>query len=128
MLIWYSDIPEEVIYFQQRWENYKGLMWTVLFINFAFPMVILMSRDAKRNYYFLTFVGLIILVGHWLDVIMVVMPGTVGHFWTGLSWMEIGTFCFFLGLFINVVLRNLEKAPLIVKNHPYLDESLHHQI
>lgn len=128
MLIWYSNIPEEVIYFQQRWENYKGLMWTVLFINFAFPMVILMSRDSKRNYNFLTFVGLIILVGHWLDVIMVVMPGTVGHFWTGLSWMEIGTFCFFLGLFINVIMRNLEKAPLMVKNHPYLDESLHHQI
>ncbi|MFO0433935.1 MAG: quinol:cytochrome C oxidoreductase, partial [Sphingobacteriaceae bacterium] len=78
MLIWYSDIPEEVIYFQTRWESYKALMWTVLFVNFAFPMIMLMSRDCKRNFLFLMFVGTIIFVGHYLDVIMIVMPGTVG--------------------------------------------------
>ena len=33
MLIWYSDIPEEVIYFQTRWESYKALMWTVLMLS-----------------------------------------------------------------------------------------------
>jgi hypothetical protein len=126
MLIWYSDIPEEVIYFQTRWESYKALMWTVLFVNFAFPMIMLMSRDCKRNFFFLMFVGTIIFIGHYLDVIMIVMPGTVGHAWTGLSWMELGTFLFFLGLFIYVVLNALTKAPLLVKNHPYLDESIHH--
>lgn len=128
MLIWYADIPEEVIYFQTRWESYKALMWTVLFVNFAFPMVMLMSRDSKRNFFFLMFVGTIIFIGHYLDVIMIVMPGTVGHAWTGLSWMELGTFLFFLGLFIYVVLNNLSKRPLAVKNHPFMEESLHHSI
>lgn len=126
MLIWYSDIPEEVIYFQTRWESYKALMWTVLFVNFAFPMIMLMSRDCKRNFFFLMFVGTIIFIGHYLDLIMIVMPGTVGHSWTGLSWMEFGTFFFFLGLFIYVVLNALARAPLRVKNHPFLQESLHH--
>lgn len=128
MLIWYSDIPEEVIYYQTRWENYKALMWTVLFVNFAFPMIMLMSRDSKRNFFFLMFVGIIILVGHFLDIIMVVMPGTVGHHWTGLNWMECGSFFFFLGLFIYVVLNALTKASLRVKNHPYINESVHHSI
>jgi hypothetical protein len=54
------------------------------------------------------------------------MPGTVGHHWTGLGWMELGTFFFFLGLFIYVVLTNLSKRPLLVKNHPFLEESAHH--
>jgi hypothetical protein len=126
MLIWYADIPEEVIYYQTRWENFKGLMWTVFFVNFAFPMVMLMSRDCKRNFFFLMFVGTIIFIGHYMDLIMVVMPGTVGHHWTGLSWMEFGNFFFFLGLFIYVVLNALSKAPLLVKNHPFLDEALHH--
>jgi hypothetical protein len=125
MLIWYADIPEEVTYFQTRWESYKSLMWFVLFVNFAFPMVLLMSRDSKRNFNFLAFVGTIVFIGHYLDVIMMVMPGTVGKHWTGISWMEIGTFLFFLGAFIFVVLKNLEKAPLLVKNHPFLEESLH---
>jgi hypothetical protein len=101
-------------------------MWTVLFVNFAFPMIMLMSRDSKRNYFFLMFVGVIIFIGHYLDIIMVVMPGTVGHHWTGLSWMELGNFMFFLGLFIYVVLTNLSKRPLMVKNHPFLEESAHH--
>jgi hypothetical protein len=126
MLIWYSDIPEEVIYYKARWDHYKPLMWTVLLVNFAFPMILLMSRDSKRNFWFLTIVGTIIFVGHWLDVIMMVMPGTVGHHWNGLSWMEFGTFLGFLGLFINVLLRNLASRPLMVKNHPYLDEAVHH--
>lgn len=126
MLIWYADIPEEVIYFQTRWENFKGLMWTVFFVNFAFPMVMLMSRDSKRNFFFLMFVGTLIFIGHYMDVIMIVMPGTVGHHWQGLSWMEFGNFFFFLGLFIYVVLNALAKAPLMVKNHPFLNESLHH--
>lgn len=126
MLIWYADIPEEIIYFQTRWESYKALMWTVLFVNFAFPMIMLMSRDSKRNFFFLMFVGTIILAGHFLDLIMIVMPGTVGHNWTGVSWMEFGTFAFFLGLFLYVVLNALTKAPLLVKNHPFLQESLHH--
>ena len=126
MLIWYADIPEEIIYFQTRWESYKALMWTVFFVNFAFPMIMLMSRDSKRNYFFLIFVGVIIFIGHYLDIIMVVMPGTVGHHWTGISWMEIGNFLFFLGVFIYVVLSNLSKRPLLVKHHPFLEESAHH--
>jgi hypothetical protein len=126
MLIWYANIPEEVVYYQTRWESYKALMWTVFFVNFALPMVMLMSRDSKRNFFFLMFVGTIIFIGHYLDVIMIVMPGTVGHHWTGLGWMEFGSFIFFLGLFIFVVLNALAKAPLLVKHHPFLQESLHH--
>ncbi len=128
MLYWYADIPEEVVYFQQRWENYKPLMWSVFFINFACPMIMLMSRDSKRNFWFLTFVGFVIFVGHYLDIVMMVMPGTVGKHWQGLSWMEVGTFLGFLGLFIHVVFTNLSKRPLLVKNHPFLNESLHHSI
>ncbi|MBC7861626.1 MAG: quinol:cytochrome C oxidoreductase, partial [Bacteroidia bacterium] len=77
MLYWYSNIPEEVRYFLDRWKDYKALMWIVFAINFAFPMALLMSRDSKRNFFFLSFVGIIILIGHWLDIYMIVMPPTV---------------------------------------------------
>lgn len=127
MLIWYTNIPEEIIYFQDRLHNYgyMTLMWTVFFMNFLFPMILLMSRDAKRNYFFLTTVGCIIFVGHWLDVFMMVMPGTVHGNWH-LSWLEIGTALGFLGLILFVIHRALTKAPLMIKSHPYLDESIHH--
>jgi hypothetical protein len=129
MLIWYTNIPEEIIYFQERMHDYgyMGLMWTVFFLNFAFPMILLMSRDSKRNYFFLTFVGSIIFIGHWLDVFMMVMPASVQGHWH-LGFIEIGMALGFLGLLLFVVNRALSKSSLMIKQHPYLDESLHHHI
>jgi hypothetical protein len=96
-------------------------------INFAFPMVLLMSRDAKRHAGILTFVGAIIMFGHWVDVYIMIMAGSMGEA-AYIGFMEIGLLLTVLGLFIKVVLTNLTKAPLSVVNHPFLDESIHHDI
>ena len=126
MLIWYTNIPEEVTYFYDRIHEfgYRWTMWGAFFVNFLFPMIMLMSRDAKRNSAFLIFVGCCIFAFHWLDVFNMVMPATVHGHWR-ISITEITMFLGFLGLFLFVVLSNLAKAPLMVKNHPYLDESKH---
>ena len=71
--------------------------------------------------------GCIIFFGHWLDVFMIVTPGAM-HREGAVGFIEIGTFLAFLGLFLNVVLTAISKRPLLVKNHPYLEESLHHHI
>jgi hypothetical protein len=124
MLIWYSNIPEEVTYYVQRFNDYRGLYLGTFFINFLMPFFILMSRDAKRNGIFLIPVALVIFIGHWLDVLIMVLPGTL--FKEGsLGLVEIGMFLTFLGVFIFVVLNALSKAPLQTKNHPMYDESLH---
>ena len=126
MLIWYANIPEEVTYFTARLEveNYKFLFWFSMIINFISPMVLLMSRDAKRNNGRLIFVGLIILVGHWLNSYLLVTPGTLGtHGHIGFT--EVGIGLGFAGLFIYLVLHTLTKQPLETKNHPFLDESKH---
>ncbi len=129
MLIWYANIPEEVTYFQARINDHPVLMWTTFFINFAVPMVLLMSRDAKRNPRFLIGVGTVIFIGHWLDVNMIVMPGAAGHdFHHGIQLLDVGFFLLFLGAFVTTVLTALTKAPLTPVNHPYLEESVHHQI
>jgi hypothetical protein len=129
MLIWYSNIPEEVTYFQSRINDHPWLTWVVFGINFALPMALLMSRDAKRNPRFLIGVGALIFIGHWLDVNMMVMPGAAGHdFHHGIELLDAGMFVLFLGAFIRVVLGTLAKAPLTPVNHPYLEESVHHQI
>jgi hypothetical protein len=128
MLYWYANIPEEVIYFQQRIDHHAGLMWGMFFINFAVPMVLLMSRDAKRNPRFLIGVGTIIIIGHWLDLCQLVLPGALGEHFHHIGFLEVGLFVFFLGLFVNRVLTALTKAPLTVVNSPYLEESVHHSI
>jgi len=117
-----------VTYFKDRIDFHPWLMWGVFFTNFLLPMVLLMSRDAKRNPRFLIGVGTIIFIGHWLDVTMMVMPGSLGHDFHGVGLLEIGMFLAFLGVFLYTVLNALTKAPLTVVNHPYLEESIHHQI
>ena len=127
MLIWYANIGEEVTYYAMRIENFKFLYFAMFIINFAFPMLILMSRDAKRNFGILTFVGLIILTGHWLDVFIMVSAGSLGAN-AKIGLIEIGMALMVLGAFVFVILRNLTKAPLTPVNHPFLDESVHHDI
>lgn len=138
MLIWYSNIPEEVTYFITRIEEYKVPFFLMFAMNFALPMVMLMSRDAKRNPRFLISIGALIFFGHWVDTYLLVIPGAVvwpadahghAHHWFGhIGLTEIGLMLGFLGLFIFTVFKTLSKAPLAPVTHPYLDESLHHQI
>jgi len=127
MLIWYSNIGEEVVYFMMRIENFKVLYFGMFLINFAFPMLILMSRDAKRNVGILTFVGLVILAGHWVDVYIMVSAGSLGAT-AEIGALEIGLVLLITGAFIRIVLMNLSKAPLTPVHHPFLDESVHHEI
>jgi hypothetical protein len=124
MLIWYSNIPEEVVYFQQRWEQFRGLFWITMIVNFSFPMLVLMSRDAKRNKSFLLFVALLIVFFHWTDTFLLIIPGAIGGSWR-LGGIEIGMFLAFASFFTFWILRSLSKAPLLAKNHALLEEGLH---
>ena len=127
MLIWYANLPEEVVYFQVRWNYFRTLWVTNLLVNFCVPFLVLMTRDAKRQNKILWFAGIVILAGHWLDVYVMVMPGTVGANWH-IGFVEIGTMIGYLGLFIFVTLKELTKAALVPKHHPMLSESIQHHI
>jgi hypothetical protein len=127
MLIWYANIPEEVIYFTQRIAHYKVLFFGTFIVNFFFPMLFFMSADTKKSAGYLIVIGLLIFVGHWFDVFSMVMPGTLFDQWE-LGLLELGMFMLFLGTFTFTVLKSLTKSPLLQKNHPYLGESKHHEV
>lgn len=124
MLIWYANIPEEVTYFIARFQDYKFLYFFMIAGNFFLPFFMLMDKENKRNKGLLAVVGLVIFFFHYLDVFMLVTPGVSKSHWH-FGFIEIGMFLGFLGLFIFVVFNSLSKAPIMVKNHPFLDESLH---
>jgi len=122
MLIWYSNIPEEVTYFISRIEDYNLPFFGMLVMNFVFPLLILMNSDYKRINYFIVMSGIVILLGHYIDVFNMIMPSAVGDQWfIGIA--EIGAFLFFFGLFIFVVFKEISKAPLHAAGDPYMGES-----
>ena len=131
MLIWYSNQPEETIYFIQRIGTaehagpYKGIFFFNLIINFVAPILILMKKATKRNYTIMTFMAVLIIFGHWIDFYQMVMPGTVkGN--PHMSWYEFGIPLGFVGLIMWGVGRYLSKHPLTPKNHPFMKESIIH--
>ena len=103
MLIWYSNIPEEVTYFITRIEDYNFLFFGMVVLNLIFP-----------------------LIGHYIDVYNMIMPSAVGDMWS-FGPGEIGGFLFFLGIFIYVVFKEISKAPILAKGDPYIDESKTYQ-
>lgn len=129
LLIYYANIPEETVYFIQRLtsSNYSSIFYINLFINFVFPFMALMSRDSKRHMSILKIVCVVVMLGHWLDFYLMITPGVMKYD-GGFGFMEIGSFMIFMAAFVWVVLSNLAKYPLIAKNHPTLEESLHHHI
>ncbi|WP_299532305.1 quinol:cytochrome C oxidoreductase [Ulvibacterium sp.] len=124
MLIWYSNIPEEVTYFVSRIEDYKLPFFGMLAMNFIFPFLILMNSDYKRINWFVVMAGIIILAGHYIDVFNMIMPATVGDQWY-IGIPEIGAILFFAGLFIFWVFRALGTVPLQPKRNPFIEESRH---
>lgn len=124
MLIWYANIPEEVTYFVTRIEDYNLPFFGMVVMNFVFPILILMNSDFKRVNLFVVMGGIIILLGHYIDIFVMVMPATVGESWF-IGIPEISALLLFAGLFIFVVFSALTKAPLLPKGNPFIKESKH---
>lgn len=124
MLIWYANIPEEVTYFVSRITDYKLPFFGMLVMNFVFPFLILMNSDFKRINWFVIMAGIVVVLGHYLDVFVMVMPATVGDQW-GFGFPELGGLFFFGGLFVFWAFTALTKAPLQVTRDPFVGESKH---
>ncbi len=124
MLIWYADIPEEIVYFKVRIEDYNLPFFGMLAMNFIFPVLILINTDFKRLSWIIVMAGIVILCGHYIDFFNMIMPATVGDRWF-IGAGEIGAVLLFLGLFIFVVFTTLTKAPLLPKRNPLIEESKH---
>jgi hypothetical protein len=129
LLIYYANIPEESIYYIERLSSdyYSPIFFINLFLNFFFPFIVLMTRDAKRHSIFLKIVCSVVLFGHWLDFYLMVTPAVMKDF-GGFGLMEVGLILIYASAFGFVVMNALTKMNLIPKHHPMLQESMHHHI
>jgi len=126
MLIWYSNQPEETKYFEPRVEGpYRGIFFLNIIINFLAPLLLLMKRDAKRNYTTVTVLAVLIIFGHWLDFFQMVHPG-ISPDHVPMMLYDLGIALGFVGLIMLLTARTLASNPLVPKNHPFFKESVIH--
>lgn len=131
LLYYYANIPEEGIYYLERLAgmdgHYTGVFFITIIINFAFPFLALMTRASKRKLVFLKIVAIAILVGHWLDFYMMVMPGALKEH-GGFGLVEFGALIMFICGFNYVIANNIAKVNIVPKKDPMLKESANHVV
>ncbi len=129
MLIWYGNIPEETIFFLKRrtWDTYGFIFHLTVVVNFLLPLLILMTRKAKRTPKVLTITAIILILGHWMDFYLMVGPPLVPS--GGFGLISLGALLIVGSLFTFVTLFSLSKVKdLESSTHPYVKESYNHHI
>lgn len=127
LLIWYSNIPEETVYFVERVEHFNTLFFFNVIINFLFPFLALMTRGLKRQPLYLAVIAIVLIIGHWVDIYLAIMPGVVGHEASAIGVLEIGLPFLYIGIFLAIFFVSFSKAKATPQNHPYFKESLDYE-
>ncbi len=123
MLIYYTNLPEEAVYFSRRLHG----VWSLLFflnplLNWFLPVLMLLSATARRSPRWLLRAALLVLVGRWLDLYLLIMPALGSPLQLGLT--ELFIFAGFLALFMLAAIGSFRSAAPVPARDPYLAESV----
>ena len=138
LIIWSANLPEEIPWYLKRmgggW-GYVGL--GLIFLHFALPFVLLLSRDLKRNGRTLIGVALAVIVMRLVDLFWLIGPlghndpAEAGHY-VGqpailhLHWLDAVAPIAVGGIWVAIFLWQLQTRSLLPLGEPYLAEALEH--
>lgn len=76
LVIWYGNIPEETrfVITRTRLGPWNTLAWTVLFVAFVIPFILLIFRRLKMIPWFMIGLSIFILIGIWLEKLLLIAP------------------------------------------------------
>jgi hypothetical protein len=123
MLMWYANIPEEVLWYKERLQGVWGpLLLALAILHFLIPFFILIPREAKSNRRMLLWVAGLMLVSHWLDLYWMIFP-ILGHR-PLFGWPEISFALLFLSAGLLWIQRSLAHGEDMPVGDPLLPEGL----
>jgi hypothetical protein len=120
LLIWYSNIPDEAVWYVQRSSGpWLPLLLAGFVVSWIIPFFALLPIKSKSSLKVMTAMAVLILAGRWFDLYMQVMPS---H-WDGpkFGWIELGMAAGTAGLIWLVFVRGLSRAPLIPVHEPVIE-------
>ncbi|MFO0903231.1 MAG: hypothetical protein U0939_09540 [Pirellulales bacterium] len=126
MLIWYSNIPEETVYFSRRIQGAWGPMIVAsLVLNWGVPFFVLLPRQSKRSERIMLRVAGAVLLGRWIDLSVLIYPPVVGDA-PPLGVPEVAGMVAGAGIAIWLFDVAFSRAHPVPLRDPYLEESLHY--
>ena len=117
LVIWYGNISEETAYITERTMRapYDHLAWVVFSICFILPFLILINRKIKTMPRAMTVLCTVVLVGIWLEHLLLVGPVlSQGVKTIPLGPWDVLMFTGFLGVMVLALTIFLNRFPEIV--------------
>lgn len=128
MLVWYSNLPEEAVYYYHRSQH--SWMWVSLSLvvfKFIVPFLFLLPRWVKRDATSLALVSGLVLLMQYVDIYWMVYPNYDSqHIQFG--FLEVGLLVGFAGLFLFSLFYFLSRHPLVPLKDPGKEESARHVV
>lgn len=124
LLIYYANLPEETIYYIRRMQTpaWKILFFANILLNWLAPFALLLPRSVKKSGGWLMTACVIVLIGHWIDLYVMIFPAFEHSVVLGL--VDVAITIGFASLFIQSFALGLRQTALVPQNDPYLEESL----
>ena len=123
MLMWYANLPEEVVWYQARLEGGWHTVTLVLaVVHFIVPFFALVTRDAKGDPRRLRAVAILMLGAHALDLYWLIFP-VLGR-GVLFSWPELSFILFFVSGGVLWVRRSMNWGQDMPVGDPLLPKGL----
>jgi hypothetical protein len=127
MLIWYANLPEEVIWFKHRIEGaWQPVALALPLLHFFIPFFLLIGSVGKKHPAPLRLAAISILLGHFVDLYWLIFP-TLGPK-PLFGWPELAMACFFLGLGSLQIRRAMGHGADMPVGDPLLAQGLEWQL
>jgi hypothetical protein len=132
LIIYSGNIPEETKWYLPRMEGTWGVIGIILIVfHFAFPFLVLLNRNLKRNAKKLAAVAIFILVLRLVDMFYIIGPSPRlnGHGFEmpfSVSWMDFVAPIAVGGIWLWYFFGQLMSRPLVPINDPFLERAIDH--
>jgi hypothetical protein len=124
-LIWYSNIPEETIWYRHRMVgSWLAVSLAMPFIRFIIPFSILLCRPAKRSLKVIGFISVWSLVVEYIDLYWIVMP-TYYKNGPQLHWLDLATLMTTVSICGLVFWSRFRAHKMVPVGDLRLEQSLH---
>jgi hypothetical protein len=127
LIIWAANLPEEIgWYFKRLQGGWQSVGYTLIFLHFGLPFLLLISSRIKSRIAVLIGVSSGIAIMRLIDLFWITAPAFQGHgdhadVGFALSWMDIGMPLAVGAIWLYIFLGQLTKRSLVPLNDPRFD-------
>lgn len=129
LLIWYANLPEETIFYRNRFVGgWQGISVLLPIGRFIIPFALLIGRGAKRNAGVLRLAAIWIILMEFMDMYWLIMPN-FHQAGPSLHWLDLAAMLGVVSVYGLVFWSRFHRHPMVVVGDMRFQQGLHfHQI